>query len=151
MTIRRSLMPKDKERKGFMECFTNFMSDSEGLSKDDLVAELKEQKIDVSQLETNVAEVVKHGSEKMRLGWRQRANQRRKEIEKLFQITESISGMASNIKGDIGEFIKNTYGPSALNHAEAYFRNKETLSEQDIMNLLEDLEQLESLEKSEYN
>jgi len=141
-------MPKNTGRKGFMECFTNFMSDSEGLSKDDLMAELKEQKIDVSQLETNVAEVVKHGSEEMRLSWRQRANQRRREIEKLIELSKTIPKAAINAKDKITEFIKDSYGLGAFNHAEAYFRNKGTLSESDIKNLFEDLEQLASLEKS---
>lgn len=141
-------MPSDMEKKGFIECLSNFMSDSEGLSQEDLVAELKEQEIDVSQLKITVAEIVKRGSEEMRLGWRRRARKRMGEIEKFFEITQSIPDVAINMKDKIVEFVKNTYGPGALNHAEAYFRNKGELSERDIMNLFEDLEQLESLEKS---
>jgi hypothetical protein len=136
------------EKKCITECLTNFIGDSEGLSQEDLIAELKEQNIDVNQLEHDVVEIVKHGSEEMRLGWRRRAKQRMGEIEKLLTITKSIPEAAINIKDKIGDFIKNTYGPGALDHAEAYFRNKGDLSERDIMSLLEDLEQLDSLEKS---
>jgi hypothetical protein len=125
------------------------MGDSEGLSQEDLMAELKEQRIDISQLKVDVAEIVKCGSEEMRLGWKSHAKQRMVEIAKLLEITKSIPEAAINIKDKIGDFIKDTYGPGALDHAEAYFRNKGALSEQDIINLFEDLEQLESLEKAD--
>jgi hypothetical protein len=142
-------MIKDMKKKAFIECFSSFMSDSEGLTQDDLIADLKEQKIDVSKLKIDIAEIVKRGSEEMRLGWRRRAKQRMGEIEKLFAITKSIPSTAINIKDKIGDFIKDNYGSGAFNRAEAYFRNKGALSEQDIIDLFEDLEQLESLEKSD--
>lgn len=140
-------MPKDIQKKDFMECLSNFMSDPEGLTQEDLIADLEEQKIDVGQLKADVAEIVKCGSEEMRLGWKRRAKQRMGEIKKLFEIAKSIPDAAINVKDKIGEFIRDNYGAE---HAEAYFRNKGALSEQDIMNLLEDLEQLESLEKSDH-
>jgi arginine repressor len=142
-------MPKDMQKKEFMECLSNFMSDPEGLTQEDLMADLKEQKIDVNQLKIDVAEIVKHGSEEMRLGWRRRAKQRMGEIEKLFESTKTISGATINVMDKMGEFIKVNYGLGAFKLAEAYFRNKGELSQQDIMSLLEDLEQLESLEKSD--
>jgi hypothetical protein len=139
-------MPKDIQKKDFMECLSNFMGDPEGLTPEDLITDLKEQHIDVGQLKADVAEIVKRGSEEMRLGWRRHAKKRMEEIKKLFEIAKAIPDAAINIKDKVGEFIKNNYGPE---HAEAYFRNKGSLSEQDIMKLLEDLEQLESLEKSD--
>jgi hypothetical protein len=142
-------MPRDIEKKGFTGCLTNFMGDPEGLSQEDLVTELKEQQIDISQLKVDVEEIVKRGSEEMRLGWRRRAKQRMGEIKKLFEIAKSIPDTAISIKDKIGNLIKDTYGPGARDYAEAYFRNKGALSEQDIINLFEDLEQLESLEKSD--
>ena len=36
-------MPKNVQKKGFIECLSNFMSDSEGLTTEDLLNELKEQ------------------------------------------------------------------------------------------------------------
>ena len=69
-------MPKDMQKKEFMECLSNFMSDPEGLTQEDLMTDLKEQKIDVNQLKIDVAEIVKCGSEEMRLGWKRRAKQR---------------------------------------------------------------------------
>ena len=142
-------MVTDTEKKSFIECFSNFMSDTEGLSQEDLVSELKEQKMDVNQLKLNVAEIVKRGSEERRLGWRRCAKQKMEEIEKLFGNTRAIPNVGINVKDKITEIIKDIYGSGALSHAEAYFRNKGTLSEDDIMNLLEDLEQLDILEKSD--
>jgi arginine repressor len=142
-------MPKDMQKKEFMECLSNFMSDSEGLTQEDLMADLAEQKIDVNQLKIDVAEIVKRGSEEMRLGWKRHAKQRMVDIKKLFESTKTISGAAINVMDKMGDFIKVNYGPGAFKHAEAYFRNKGSLSEQDIMSFLEDLEQLEFLEKSD--
>ncbi len=143
------LMPtKNMKKKGFIECLSNFMSDSEGLAQEDLLAELKEQGIDDGQLKSEVAELVKRGSEEWRLGWRRRARQRMEEVEKLMEITHAVPDAAANIKDRIAGFIKDIYGQGVLQHAEAYFRNKDTLSERDLMSLFEDLEQLESLEES---
>ena len=141
-------MTRDMEKKGFIECLSNFMSDSEGLTQEDLVAELEGQGVDVGQLKSEVAEIVKRGSEEWRLGWCRRARQRREEIEKRLEFNRIVPDAAANIKDKIAEFIKDTYGQGALQHAEAYFRNKDTLSESDLTSLFEDLEQLEFWEKS---
>ena len=143
-------MNNDTKKKAFIECFSNFVSDSEGLSQEDLAVELNEQEMDVNQLKIDVAEVVKRGSEERRLGWRRRAKQKMEEIENILGITHAIPYAGTNVKDKITEFIKDVYGPDALNHAEAYFRNKGMLSETDIMNLFEDLEQLDALEKSSF-
>jgi len=140
-------MVSDTKKKAFIESFSDFMSDSEGLEQEDLIADLKEQKMDVNQLKIDVAEVVKRGSEERRLGWRRRAKQKIEAIEKLLGCAQVIPGSVIDVKDRITAFIKDTYGPGALDHAEAYFRNKGTLSESDIKYLFEDLEQLESLEK----
>jgi hypothetical protein len=142
-------MPKDIKKKGFIECLSEFMSDSEGLEPEDLIEELKEQQIDIGQLKADVTDIVKRGSEERRLGWRRRARQQMAEIAKFFEVSKTIPVAAINVKDKISEFIKDTYGPGALKHAEAYFRNKDTLSDLDIINLLEDLERLDSLEKSD--
>lgn len=141
-------MPKDMKKKGFMECLSNFMRDSEGLTQEDLSAELKEQGIDEERLGAEVAELTECGSEEWRLGWRKHARQRAEEIKKFLDLTRTLPDAAVDLKDRISGFIKNTYGQRAFGHAEAYFRNKSTLSEKDLIGLFEDLEQLESLEKS---
>jgi hypothetical protein len=140
-------MSEKIKKKAFIECFSNFMSDLEGLTQEDLITELGEQNIDVSQLKVEAAEVVKRGSEEMRLGWKRLAKQKMDEIKKLLLTTQTFTDSASNVKDKITGFIKDKYGSGALIHAEAYFRNKKTLSESDLINLFDDLEQLESLDK----
>ena len=46
------------EKKGFIECLCDFMSDPEGLTQEDMAAELEEQGVDIGQLKSNVAEIV---------------------------------------------------------------------------------------------
>lgn len=142
-------MVSDTKKKAFIESFSNFMSDSEGLEPEDLVAELKEQQIDVDQLKIDAAAAVKRASEERRLGWRRYAKLKMEAIEKLLSSVQAVPGSVINVKDKISAFIKDNYGLGALDHAEAYFRNKSTLSDADIIKLFEDLEQLDVLEKSE--
>jgi len=142
-------MVSDTKKKAFIESFSNFMSDSEGLESEDLVAELKEQQIDVDQLKIDAAVAVKRASEERRLGWRRKAKLKMEAIENLLGNVQAIPGSVINAKDKIAAFIKDNYGLGALDHAEAYFRNKGTLSDADIIKLFEDLEQLDALKKSE--
>ena len=51
-------MAKDIENKSFTECLANFMGESEGLSQEDLIAELEEQHIDINQLKTDIKTII---------------------------------------------------------------------------------------------
>jgi post-segregation antitoxin (ccd killing protein) len=137
-------MEKDKT---LIQSFYNFLEDSEGLTDEDMVAELKEQGIDVSALKMRVAEVVKRGSEKRRLAWRERARKKRSEIEKLLEGKEATSGM-TDLKRKISDILTGSYGQGALSYAETYFRKKDALTEKDLLSLIEDLEDLNLLDNS---
>ena len=52
-----------KKDKALIQSFYNFLEDTEGLTDEDLIAELKEQGIDASKLENRVVEVVRKASE----------------------------------------------------------------------------------------
>ena len=140
-------MEKGKNSKGFIESLTDFLSDPTGLSQEDIVAELQEQAIDTDELEKRVMEIVKKGSEKRRLAWRERAKGRRAEVERILDSKHIVIG-ASDLKNKIMEILQGTYGPEALSHAEAYFRKKEKVSEKDLESLIEDLEALNLLEEA---
>jgi len=142
-------MDKELKKKDFVECLFDFMSDPAGLTQEDLLNELKEQGVDVDQLEKRVAEIVKRGSEERRLSWRKRAKQRISEIEKLIRDDKIITDKV-NLMDKIKKFIGDNYGPETLTHAEAYFRKMDNLSENDLISLFEDLERLEFLEKSSF-
>ena len=140
-------MEKGKNSRGFVESLTDFLSDPTGLSQEDIVTELQEHGIDTDQLEKRVMDIVKKGSEKRRLGWRERARERQDKIERLLN-SKQIVIEASNLKNKIMDILKGTYGPDALYRAEAYFRKRDTVSEKDLESLVEDLEALNLLEEA---
>ncbi len=126
----------------------NFIEDTEGLTDSDLVAELREQGVDVPKLEKRVAEIVKKGSEKRRMAWRATAQKKRIEIEQLFESKKSASGIA-DLKSQIKNLFSGNYGQAALSFAEAYFRKKDAITEKDLESLVEDLQDLNLLVESE--
>jgi len=136
-----------KGHKGFMTCFSNFMADPEGLNNEDLVAELEAQGIDVGRLEERVEEISTKGSEERRLAWRSLARQRRAEIENMLK-SNRIGIRAPNLEKKIKEILEGTYGQGAISYAEAYFRKRDSVSEKDLESLIEDLEDLNLLEKA---
>jgi arginine repressor len=57
-------MTKNIEKKSFTKCLTNFMSDHKGLSQEDLIEELEEQRIDVKQLKTDIKTIINNNPAK---------------------------------------------------------------------------------------
>lgn len=71
------MSPKtDEPKKSFPECFSDFMSDPEGLSPEDIEEALRQEGVDVSALEQRVRKIVREGSAKRRLSWRDRAREK---------------------------------------------------------------------------
>ncbi len=137
-------MEKDKT---LIQSLYNFLENTEGLTDEDLVAELKEQGIDVSALERRVADVVRKASEKRRLTWRESARQKRSEIEKLLERKEAASGI-TDLKKKITDILAGSYGQGALSYAQAFFRKRDALTVKDLESMIEDLEDLNLLDKS---
>jgi hypothetical protein len=138
-------MKDERKRKRFMECLSDFMSDSENLTQEELLSEMEEEGIDTVRLESRVAEIVRKGSAERRLAWLSRAREKREEIEKILESKEFTKG-AQSLKNRVKEILKGSYGQAALSYAEAYFRKKESFSEKDLEGLIEDLEHLDLLE-----
>jgi hypothetical protein len=124
----------------------NFLEDTEGLSDEDLIAELHAQGIDVTRLQKRVEEVVRQGSEKRRLAWREAARQKRLDIEESLRRKEAPA-LAADLMRKITDILAGYYGPAALSHAQAFFHKKETITEKDLKSLIEDLEDLNFLHK----
>ena len=140
-------MKENKKKKRFWECFSDFLSDPEGLSSRDLDAELREQGIDVERLEQKAMEIVRKGSEERRLTWQRSAREKRARIEEVLH-SGRLAETAVNIKDKIKKVIEGSYGHGALSYAEAYFLRKEGVSENDLETLLKDLEDLNLLEET---
>ena len=124
------------------------MRESDDLSQEELVDALEDEGIDVSNLEQRVFRIVERESAKRRLAWRERAREKRLKIEKLFD-AKGISVEGSNLLNKLKEILSGGFGQEALSYAETYFRKKESLSENDIKGLIEDMQHLDLLEESE--
>ena len=134
------------KKKGFIECLTDFMSNSEGLTQEEIATELEELGIDTAELAAAADEIAKRGSAARRLAWRDRAKDRRAEIEELLK-SKRIGRAALDLKDKVREILMGSYGQGALSYTEAYFRKRESFSENDLESLIEDLEDLNLLEE----
>jgi hypothetical protein len=136
----------DRDKKSFLECFSDFMSDPSGLAPEDIKEAFTEEGVQVASLEERVEQLIREESSKRRLGWRDRAKEKRARFEQLLEskgITSSVAGLRDKIMG----ILAGEYGGAALSYAETYFRKKEACSEDDLESLLEDLEDLQLLER----
>lgn len=141
------MSPKtDEPKKSFLDCFSDFMSDTSGLAPEDIEEALKQEGVDVSSLEERVEKLVREESKKRRLSWRDRAREKREKIERLLQ-SKGIITKAAGLRDKVMGILSGDYGPEALSYAETYFRKKEACSEDDLESLIEDLEDLELLDK----
>lgn len=132
------------EKKSFLDSLYNFVSDHEGLSQAEIVSELENQGVATNQLQTRVSEVIEKGSKARRLSWLDRARQRQADIETRLKAKAPIFD-ASNLKAKVQEILSGSYGSQAQRYAEAYFRKKDELTDEDLQSLLEDLEDLDIL------
>jgi hypothetical protein len=139
-------MEEREKRKSFTECFSDFMSEPDDLTQEELLAELREEGIDFAQLEKRVAGIVGKGLAERRLSWQRRARERREEIERILESKRPVK-VTQDLMTKIEEILKGSYGQGALSYAESYFRKKESLSEKDLESLIEDLEHLNLLEE----
>ena len=136
-----------KKDKTLLKSFYNFLEDTEGLTEEDMVEALNGHGIDVSELKMRVAEVVKRGSEKRRMAWRENAQLKRSEIEKLLERRE-VPSMPIDLKSKIKGILAGNFGQEAFAYAETFFRKKDAFTEKDLESLIEDLEDLNLLDKS---
>lgn len=135
-----------KKDKTLIKSLYNFIEDTEGLTDEDIASVLKEHNIDVPSLKMRVAEVVKKGSEKRRMAWRETAKIERSKIEKILD-RKNIS-IPPDLKNKIKSVLAGNFGQQATKYAEAYFRKKETMTGNDMESLIEDLEGLDLLDAS---
>jgi hypothetical protein len=134
------------KKRGFIECLSDFISDSEGLTQEEIATDLEELGIATAELAAAADEIAKRGSAARRLAWRDRAKDRRAEIEKLLKCKQ-VGKAAFDLKDKIREILIGSYGQGALSYVEAYFRKRESFSENDLESLIEDLEDLNLLEE----
>jgi len=140
----------ENEKKSLIECLTDLMSEPDDLSEEELLSALKEEGIDVNRLDQRIQSLVEGESTKQRLAWRERAMEKRNILEKLFTLRKAEPATV-NLLEKAKEILRVNYGRNALTYAETYFHKKENVSEEDLVSLIEDLEDLDILESVHHN
>ncbi|MFZ2801122.1 MAG: hypothetical protein WAZ30_12905 [Syntrophorhabdus sp.] len=135
------------KNKDFTTSLYDFMADTEGLTKEDIISELEVSGVDAKSLGKKISKLVNRCSEDRRLAWRINAKQKRAEIEDLFK-SNKVTPSFTNLKQKMLDILSGGYGIEASSYAEAYFRKKGELSEDDIASLIKDLENLNLLEEN---
>ena len=137
-----------KNDKTVLKSFYNFLEDTEGLTEEDMASALEDYGIDVSDLKMRVAGIVREGSEKRRMAWRDAATKERSRIEMLLD-RKKVTSVLVDLKTKIDRILAGYFGKEAATYAEAYFRKRDSLTEKDLESLIEDLEDLNLLDGSD--
>ena len=137
-----------KNDKTLINSFYNFLEDTDGLTEEDIASALKDHGIDVSALKMRAADIVREGSEKRRMAWREDAKIERSRIEMLLD-RKKVTSVLLDLKTKIDSILAGNFGKDAAAYAEAYFRKRDSLTEKDLESLIEDLEDLSLLDESD--
>jgi hypothetical protein len=141
-------MNNEAHKKKFSVAFFEFISDPDGLTLDELRTDLTDLSIDTEKLEKRISAVIKKCSAERRLAWQQNAKNKREAIEKILaSMIASGKDRNEDLRNRIKGVLEGRHGQKAFQHAEAYFRKVDSLSERDLASLLDDLEQLILLEE----
>ena len=139
-------MEDGKKNKSFIECFFDFMSDSENLNQEDIKSELEDLGVDTEKLAIRASEIVTEGLKMRRLAWQKNAREKRIQIEKMIE-SKKVKGATQDLKNKLKEILSGKYGLPAQSFAEAYFRKMDSLSKNDLKSLVKDMENLDLLEE----
>jgi sugar-specific transcriptional regulator TrmB len=146
------MSPKEQKRiantaSEYLDNLTDFFICLEGVSQEELKEELRSEGIDPDELISKVNQLVKSKLKEAKGAWREKGRVKRetllKQMEQAkYKIPESLSELKENIK----EMLSGTYGGKFQNYAQAYFRNLEEITEEDLRTFYEDLMKLKFLE-----
>ena len=135
-------MKKQKKHDGFLNSYFKFVADPEGNSHKEVLQELEDEGIDTKQIQLKLNQIVKKGLEKRRLAWQEKAQKKRNYLEAL--ISKRKAGSIANFQERVKNLLANH---GNIQFAEAYFRKKEDLSENDLINLIDDIDNLNLLDE----
>jgi len=131
----------------FLDNLFEFLGDSEGLTEEEITAELREEGIDVDRIVAEVHNFIQMKKDEQRLAWQKEAREER----------ERKLGLLREIKNALKTpelFKKYLDSKMALSDAQVstYYRKLKSVSERDEQSLDEDslvLDLLEKIEKGE--
>lgn len=119
----------------FFERLGNFVSDPTGLSQEEIIQALADEGVDMSKVENRIKTIVSRESKRNRLAWMEKAQEKRAFLERLFEEKRREYNFPS-LKQKIIEVLSSQKGSE---FAEAYFRKRENLSENDMETLIDDI------------
>jgi argininosuccinate synthase len=134
----------------FLDRLTDFLTDFPKRAKEEMRGDLLAKGVNPEQTVQRVQETVRTNLEEHRLSWLKQAKQERCEIlAKLESIKPSVSsGKLEEIKDKIINILSEQFNQEALTEVHIHFRKLESITENDLISLLDDLESLELLDKS---
>jgi hypothetical protein len=133
----------------FLDNLTDFLTDFEGLTGEELRLEVEAQGINAENLVLKVNNLVESKLKEAKTAWKVAAKQKRTFLLSLIESTNiSVPSNISELKLNIQNMLSGGYGADTQNCAQAYFRNLEEITEQDLISLYEDLTKLEIIESS---
>lgn len=131
----------------YLDNLTDFLTNCEGLSKEELKEELRTEGIDPNELISKVNQLVETKLKEAKGAWREKAHVKREALLKqIEQAKYDVPKDLSEVKEKIKKMLSGTYGGKIQNYAQAYFRNLEEITEEDLRTFYEDLMKLKFLE-----
>ncbi len=130
----------------FLDALTDALGESEGVPKEDIIADLKDEGIDVDVALKRIQTMVEHASQKAKRQQLEIAREKRLalEAEKPARLTEFLDWTKEQTIEKISELI-----PSIGPLASVSYRELESKSQEDLAALLEDLITSKEMEEQE--
>lgn len=144
--------PKEKRRiantaSEYLNNLADFLTNIEGLSQEELKEELRVEGINPDELISKVNQLVKSKLKEAKGAWKEKAHIKREALLKQMKLAKyNIPESLSELKEKIKEMLSGAYGGKIQNYAQAYFRNLEEITEEDLKTFYEDLMKLKFLE-----
>lgn len=130
----------------FLDALTDALGETEGVRKEDIIADLKDEGTDVDVALKRIQTMVEHASQKAKRQQLEIAREKRLalEAEKPARLTEFLDWTKEQIIEKISELI-----PSIGPLASVSYRELESKSQEDLAALLEDLITTKEMEEQE--
>lgn len=135
-----------------IERFFDFIYNSDAESTGELRRDLEGCGVDVARIENDALRIVSRAARQHRLGWLERAREKQKQFdERLKKKKNELAAAFGSSKELLAAMINGELGPMAQSQARIFFRNQteETISENDLLSLIEDCKLLEDENEDE--
>ncbi len=144
----KNIRKKAETDSELLDNLTAFLEDFENLSEEELTQELRDEGIDPEQLLTKSRVIIKSKLKDAKLSWKKSALERRQSLlEQMSSFKHSIPKSIEDVRNEIKALLTGGYGTKAQAQAQAFFRNLDEVTDEDLKSFYEDLKKLELLEK----